>query len=238
MINSSSDDDYPYGENIDYVDASPPDVEIVSLEVVEFVDPKVGRIDDDILLTIKDDYFVKKLIECQSFLCKIDSLRDNSTPSSKLIPFGGDLTSIDLGIVRMLSGTTKCDIVPLGRTNLLSSLRLYGSFVLFITYPLSSISDLHPGMKIPFLILGHLIYHSFMPRMYLIGSGIFHDFNVSSKPLENESQIEILISRMVKTLVLAVFHKSFTSSASFWESRRSFHEFDLAFDFLGVENMK
>ncbi|GKF22630.1 hypothetical protein Tco_0074952, partial [Tanacetum coccineum] len=41
--NSSSDDDSPYGENIDYVDASPPDVEIVSLEVVEIVDPEVGR---------------------------------------------------------------------------------------------------------------------------------------------------------------------------------------------------
>ncbi|GJS53493.1 reverse transcriptase domain-containing protein [Tanacetum coccineum] len=53
--NSSSDDDSTYGEDIDYVDASPPDVEIVSLEVVEIVDPEVGRIDDDILLTIKDD---------------------------------------------------------------------------------------------------------------------------------------------------------------------------------------
>ncbi|GKF70267.1 hypothetical protein Tco_0203324, partial [Tanacetum coccineum] len=41
--NSSSDDDYTYGEDIDYVDASPPDVEIVSLEVVEIVDPEVGR---------------------------------------------------------------------------------------------------------------------------------------------------------------------------------------------------
>ncbi|GKD58835.1 hypothetical protein Tco_1296344 [Tanacetum coccineum] len=53
--NSSSDDDSTYGEDIEYVDASPPDVEIVSLEVVEIVDPEVGRIDDDILLTIKDD---------------------------------------------------------------------------------------------------------------------------------------------------------------------------------------
>ncbi|GKA92983.1 hypothetical protein Tco_0814969 [Tanacetum coccineum] len=38
--NSSSDDDSTYGEDIDYVDASPPDVEIVSLEVVEIVDPE------------------------------------------------------------------------------------------------------------------------------------------------------------------------------------------------------
>ncbi|GKF95625.1 hypothetical protein Tco_0288360, partial [Tanacetum coccineum] len=35
--NSSSDDDSTYGEDIEYVDASPPDVEIVSLEVVEIV---------------------------------------------------------------------------------------------------------------------------------------------------------------------------------------------------------
>ncbi|GJX51213.1 hypothetical protein Tco_0278058 [Tanacetum coccineum] len=47
--NSSSDDDSPYDENIDYVDASPLDVEIVSLEVVEIFHPEVGRIDDDIL---------------------------------------------------------------------------------------------------------------------------------------------------------------------------------------------
>ncbi|GKA35621.1 hypothetical protein Tco_0722112, partial [Tanacetum coccineum] len=60
--NSSSDDDSTYGEDIDYVDASPPDVEIVSLEVVEIVDPEVGRIDDDILLTIKDDILREKLL--------------------------------------------------------------------------------------------------------------------------------------------------------------------------------
>ncbi|GJU04891.1 hypothetical protein Tco_1121321 [Tanacetum coccineum] len=43
---SSDDDSY---ENIDYVDASPPDAEIVSLEVVEIVIPEVGGIDTDIL---------------------------------------------------------------------------------------------------------------------------------------------------------------------------------------------
>ncbi|GJV62587.1 hypothetical protein Tco_1473415 [Tanacetum coccineum] len=58
--NSSSDDDSPYDENIDYVDASSPDVEIVSLEVVEIVDPEVGRIDDDNSLTIKRHTFSRK----------------------------------------------------------------------------------------------------------------------------------------------------------------------------------
>ncbi|GJU77513.1 hypothetical protein Tco_1274583 [Tanacetum coccineum] len=81
--NSSSDDD-SY-ENIDYVDASPPDVEIVSLEVVEIVDPEVGRIDDDILLTIKDDILREKLLNVNLLIAKIDALRDNPTPSSEVV---------------------------------------------------------------------------------------------------------------------------------------------------------
>ncbi|GJW28485.1 hypothetical protein Tco_0045360 [Tanacetum coccineum] len=52
---SSSDDDSFSSKDIDYIDASPPDVEIVSLEVVKIVIPEVGGSDDDILLTIKDD---------------------------------------------------------------------------------------------------------------------------------------------------------------------------------------
>ncbi|GJX42766.1 hypothetical protein Tco_0257756 [Tanacetum coccineum] len=82
---TSSDDDSPYGENIDYVDASPPDDEIVSLEVVEIVDPEVGRIDDDILLTIKDDILREKLLNVNLLIAKIDSLRDNPTPSSEVV---------------------------------------------------------------------------------------------------------------------------------------------------------
>ncbi|GJS22305.1 hypothetical protein Tco_0450937 [Tanacetum coccineum] len=77
---SSDDDSY---ENIDYVDASPPDVEIVSLEVVEIVDPEVGRIDDDILLTIKDNILREKLLNVNLLIAKIDALRDNPTPSSE-----------------------------------------------------------------------------------------------------------------------------------------------------------
>ncbi|GJU87517.1 hypothetical protein Tco_1295063 [Tanacetum coccineum] len=83
--NSSSDDDSTYGEDIEYVDASPPDVEIVSLEVVDIVDPEVGRIDDDILLTIKDDILREKLLNINLLIAKIDSLRDNPTPSSEVV---------------------------------------------------------------------------------------------------------------------------------------------------------
>ncbi|GKA03163.1 hypothetical protein Tco_0675944 [Tanacetum coccineum] len=79
---SSDDDSY---ENIDYVDASPPDDEIVSLEVVEIVDPEVGRIDDDILLTIKDNILREKLLNVNLLIAKIDALRDNPTPSSEVM---------------------------------------------------------------------------------------------------------------------------------------------------------
>ncbi|GJZ75429.1 hypothetical protein Tco_0639894 [Tanacetum coccineum] len=78
---TSSDDDYPYGEDIDYVDASPPDAEIVSLEVVEIVIPEVRGIDDDILLTIKDDILRENLLNVNLLIAKIDALKDNPTPS-------------------------------------------------------------------------------------------------------------------------------------------------------------
>ncbi|GJU70671.1 pentatricopeptide repeat-containing protein [Tanacetum coccineum] len=83
--NSSSDDDSPYGEDIDYVDASPPDVEIVSLEVVEIVNPEVERIDDDILLTIKDDTLREKLLNVNLLIAKIDALRNNPTLSFDVV---------------------------------------------------------------------------------------------------------------------------------------------------------
>ncbi|GJU12250.1 hypothetical protein Tco_1134646, partial [Tanacetum coccineum] len=82
---TSSDDDSPYGEDIDYVDASPPDAEIVSLEVVEIVVPEAERIDDDILLTIKDDILREKLLNVNLLIAKIDALRDNPTPSSDVV---------------------------------------------------------------------------------------------------------------------------------------------------------
>ncbi|GJY52906.1 hypothetical protein Tco_0444570 [Tanacetum coccineum] len=76
---SSDDDSY---ENIDYVDASPPDAEIVSLEVVEIVIPEVGGIDTDILLTIKDDILREKLLNVNLLIANIEALKDNPTPSS------------------------------------------------------------------------------------------------------------------------------------------------------------
>ncbi|GJZ96540.1 hypothetical protein Tco_0668874 [Tanacetum coccineum] len=82
---TSSDDDYPYGEDIDYVDASPPDAEIVSLEVVESVIPEVGGVDTDILLTIKDDILREKLLNVNLLIANIEALKDNPVPSSDFV---------------------------------------------------------------------------------------------------------------------------------------------------------
>ncbi|GJV00581.1 hypothetical protein Tco_1329851 [Tanacetum coccineum] len=82
---SSSDDDSPYCEDIDYVEASPPDSELVSLEVVEIVIPEDGGIDTDILLTIKDDILREKLLNVNLLIAKIEALKDNPTPSSDFV---------------------------------------------------------------------------------------------------------------------------------------------------------
>ncbi|GKG33168.1 hypothetical protein Tco_0430678, partial [Tanacetum coccineum] len=75
----SDDDSY---ENIDNVDASPPDAEIVSSEVVEIVIPEVGGINTDIPLTIKDDILREKLLNVNLLIAKIEALKDNLIPSS------------------------------------------------------------------------------------------------------------------------------------------------------------
>nr|GFA55902.1 hypothetical protein [Tanacetum cinerariifolium] len=79
---SSPDDDYFSIDNIDYVEASPPDYELVSSEVMEIVIPEVGGIEDDILLTIKDDILREKLLNVNLLIAKIEALNDNPTPSS------------------------------------------------------------------------------------------------------------------------------------------------------------
>nr|GEV30032.1 hypothetical protein [Tanacetum cinerariifolium] len=72
-------------DNIEYVEASPPYSELVSSEVMEVVIPEVGGIDDDILLTIKDDILREKLLNINLLIAKIEALNDNPTPSSNFM---------------------------------------------------------------------------------------------------------------------------------------------------------
>ncbi|GJX09252.1 hypothetical protein Tco_0199111 [Tanacetum coccineum] len=81
--------DVPLCENTTPLNALNEHSEIVVnstiLEVVEIVDPEVERIDDDILSTIKDDTLREKLLNVNLLIAKIDSLRDNPTPSSEVV---------------------------------------------------------------------------------------------------------------------------------------------------------
>ncbi|GJW66889.1 hypothetical protein Tco_0121313 [Tanacetum coccineum] len=79
---SSDDDSY---EDIDYVDASPPNSELVNLEVVEIVIPEVGGIDTNILLTIKDDILREKLLNVNLLIAKIEAINSNPPLSSDFV---------------------------------------------------------------------------------------------------------------------------------------------------------
>nr|GFB34280.1 hypothetical protein [Tanacetum cinerariifolium] len=72
---SSNDDDSLYNENIEYVEASPHDSELVSLEAAEIVIPEVEEIEDDNLR--------EKLLNVHLLIANIEALKDNPTPSSK-----------------------------------------------------------------------------------------------------------------------------------------------------------
>ncbi|GJW57511.1 hypothetical protein Tco_0104242 [Tanacetum coccineum] len=74
---TSSDDDSPYGEDIDYVDASPPDSELVSLEVVENVTLEDGEIEEDILY--------EKLSKINLLIAKIEAINSNPPLSSGFV---------------------------------------------------------------------------------------------------------------------------------------------------------
>nr|GEZ08390.1 hypothetical protein [Tanacetum cinerariifolium] len=79
---TSIDDDYFSIDDIEYVEASPPNFELISLEMTEIVIPEVGGIDEDILLTIKDDILRENLLNINLLIANIEALKDNPTPYS------------------------------------------------------------------------------------------------------------------------------------------------------------
>nr|GEW13661.1 retrovirus-related Pol polyprotein from transposon TNT 1-94 [Tanacetum cinerariifolium] len=74
---SSTDDNFFSIDNIDYVEASPHDSELVSLEVEKIVIPKDEEIEDDNLR--------EKLLRVNLLIAKIEALKGNPTPSSEFL---------------------------------------------------------------------------------------------------------------------------------------------------------
>nr|GEW23656.1 hypothetical protein [Tanacetum cinerariifolium] len=84
---SFSDDDSLYNDNIKYVEASPHDSELVSLEVADIVIPEDEEIEDDNLQDeeIEDDNLREKLLNVNLLIAKIEARKDNPTPSSEFL---------------------------------------------------------------------------------------------------------------------------------------------------------
>nr|GEX51084.1 hypothetical protein [Tanacetum cinerariifolium] len=82
---SSSNDDSLYNENIKYVEASPHDSEVVSLEVAEIVISEDEEIEDDNLR--------EKLLNVHLLIANIKALKDNPTPSSEFLTNSGSTTT-------------------------------------------------------------------------------------------------------------------------------------------------
>ncbi|GKB24272.1 hypothetical protein Tco_0863673 [Tanacetum coccineum] len=78
---SNDDDDF---KDIEYVEASPPDLEIVSLEEVNDVDRENEEFDLENILQIQDVILGEKLLNINRLIANIESLNDNSTPSCVL----------------------------------------------------------------------------------------------------------------------------------------------------------
>nr|GEU64700.1 hypothetical protein [Tanacetum cinerariifolium] len=128
---TSTDDDSFSIDNIEYVKASPPNSELVSSELMEIVIPKVGGIDDDILLTIKDNILCEKLLNINLLFANIEALNDNPTPSFDFMTNSGSTTTcfdISLPDYEAVYDNHVKEISS-GSTTTHSSSSLYDSFI-------------------------------------------------------------------------------------------------------------
>nr|GEV91077.1 hypothetical protein [Tanacetum cinerariifolium] len=167
---TSTDDDSFFINNIEYVEASPSNSEHISSDVMEIVIPEVGGIDDDILLTIKDDILREKLLNINLLIANIEALNDNPTPSSDFMTKSSStcLTSLleetntfDNSLPEIETFCFDMEEISSGSTTTHSDSSLYDSFifdlsinpfspadgVIFMSSPMNSLTSyLHQSM--------------------------------------------------------------------------------------------
>nr|GEZ86344.1 copia protein [Tanacetum cinerariifolium] len=131
---SSINDDSFSIDNIDYVEASPPDSELVSSEVMEIVIPEVGGIDDDILLTIEHNVLREKLLNVNLLIAKIEALNANPTP-----PFDCKTKSSSTSLNSLLEETKTFD----------NSLPEFETFCFDVEEISSGSTTTHPDISLP-----------------------------------------------------------------------------------------
>nr|GEX76074.1 hypothetical protein [Tanacetum cinerariifolium] len=130
--------DVPFHDNSSPLDASPPNSELVISEVMEIVIPEVGGIDDDILLTIKDDILREKLLNINLLIANIEALNDNPTPSSDFMTKSSstslnsileDINTFDNSLPEFETFCFDLEEISSGSTTTHSNSSLYDSFI-------------------------------------------------------------------------------------------------------------
>nr|GEY57678.1 hypothetical protein [Tanacetum cinerariifolium] len=121
-------------DDIDYVEASPLDFELVNSEVMKIVISEVGGIDDDILLTIDHDVLREKLLNVNLFISKIEALNANPTPS-----FDCKTKSSSTSLISLLEETNTFD----------NSLPEFETFCFDVEEISSSSTTTHPDISLP-----------------------------------------------------------------------------------------
>nr|GEU80545.1 hypothetical protein [Tanacetum cinerariifolium] len=122
---TSIDDDSFSIDDIEYVEASPPDSELVNLEVIEIVIPEEGGMDADILLTIKDDIlqdtntFDNSLLESETCCFDLEEISSGSTTTRSDIYLPDYEAFYDDHVKEISSGSTATH----------SDFSLYDSFI-------------------------------------------------------------------------------------------------------------
>nr|GFB00346.1 hypothetical protein [Tanacetum cinerariifolium] len=89
---SSDDESF---EDIEYVDASVPDTEIVSIEEENVVHREEEEVDLEIISQVQDVVLREKLFSITRLISNIESLKDNSTPDRVLNSFESDDSLLD-----------------------------------------------------------------------------------------------------------------------------------------------
>nr|GEZ38360.1 hypothetical protein [Tanacetum cinerariifolium] len=158
---SSTGDDSFSIDKINYVEASIPDSELVNSEVMEIVISKVGGIDDDILLTIKDDILCEKFLNVNLLIAKIEALNANPTPSSKssstsLNSLLEETNTFDNSLPEFETFCFDVEEISSGSTTTHSDSSLYASFIFDLSinpFPPADRSDFYKftDERIPFI---------------------------------------------------------------------------------------
>ncbi|GKF57106.1 hypothetical protein Tco_0170643 [Tanacetum coccineum] len=79
-----SNDDDTSSDDVEYVEASPPDLEIISLEEVNGVDQEKEEFDLEDIIQIQDVILRENCLNINRLIANIESLNDNSTPNCVL----------------------------------------------------------------------------------------------------------------------------------------------------------